>query len=98
MENMLPENSFPQICVVSISECLRIVEIRQEYKGSVVICAACLLPATRARYKAQGTILQLQIGNSGGSRGIQPPERVRNSMAFRPGPLSLFWQRPKAQL
>ena len=27
-------------------------------------------------------ILQLQIGNSGGSRGFQPPERERNDRAF----------------
>jgi len=45
MENMPPENSFPQICVVSEIESLRIVEIRQEYEGSVDMHARfCCLP------------------------------------------------------
>jgi hypothetical protein len=39
MEYMLPENSFPQICVVSEIESLRIVEIWQEYEGSVAMRA-----------------------------------------------------------
>ena len=30
-------------------------------------------------------VLQLSIGNSGGSWGFQPPERVQNNEAFRPG-------------
>ena len=48
MENMLPENSFPQICVVSVIESLRIVEIWQEYEGSVDMCATSgFLPALR---------------------------------------------------
>jgi hypothetical protein len=34
MENMLSRNSFPQICVVSVNQFLRIAEIRQEYEGS----------------------------------------------------------------
>ena len=45
MENMPPENSFPQICVVSEIESLRIVEIWQEYEGSVDMHARfCCLP------------------------------------------------------
>ena len=35
MENMLPGNSFPQICVVSINESVGNEEISQRYKGSV---------------------------------------------------------------
>jgi hypothetical protein len=31
MENMLPGNSFPQICVVSINECLGLSKIAQDY-------------------------------------------------------------------
>jgi len=34
MEDMLSRNSFPQICVVSVTQSLRIVLIRQEYEGS----------------------------------------------------------------
>jgi hypothetical protein len=39
MENMLPGNSFPQICVVSVIQFVRVVEITQEYEGSVDACA-----------------------------------------------------------
>jgi hypothetical protein len=35
MENMLPGNSFPQICVVSVNECVGNKRIAQRYKGSV---------------------------------------------------------------
>jgi len=46
MENMLPENSFPQICVVSVIESLPSEEIRQEYEGSVaVFSTGCPCPA-----------------------------------------------------
>jgi hypothetical protein len=50
MENMLPENSFPQICVVSENEFLRSVEIKQEYERSVVFSTACLFPGIRGCY------------------------------------------------
>jgi hypothetical protein len=33
MENMLPRNSFPQICVVSVNECVGNEDIKQEYIG-----------------------------------------------------------------
>ena len=52
MENMLPESSFPQICVVSEIESLRSAEIRQEYEGSVVFFpTARLFPGIRGRYE-----------------------------------------------
>jgi hypothetical protein len=52
MENMLPENSFPQICVVSENESLRSVEIKQEYEGSVVVFStACLFPGIIGCYE-----------------------------------------------
>jgi hypothetical protein len=35
MENMLPGNSFPQICVVSVNKSVGKVLIGQEYIGSV---------------------------------------------------------------
>ena len=35
MENMLPGNSFPQICVVSITESVEMVNFIQEYGRSV---------------------------------------------------------------
>ena len=35
MENMRPENSFPQICVVSVKECVENNSIQQEYGRSV---------------------------------------------------------------
>ena len=35
MENMLPGNSFPQICVVSVIESVGNKETMQGYKGSV---------------------------------------------------------------
>ena len=58
MENMLPENSFPQICVVSVIEFVRIVEIRQEYEGSVAMCAtSCFFPATAASGRPLGITL-----------------------------------------
>ena len=34
MENMLPENSFPQICVVSVNESVGNVDLVQEYGRS----------------------------------------------------------------
>jgi hypothetical protein len=33
--NMLPENSFPQICVVSVNESVEISRFRQDYVRSV---------------------------------------------------------------
>jgi hypothetical protein len=35
MENMLPGNSFPQICVVSVNQSVGKASIRQQYIGSV---------------------------------------------------------------
>jgi hypothetical protein len=35
MENMLPGNSFPQICVVSVNKCVEKQSFSQEYLGSV---------------------------------------------------------------
>jgi hypothetical protein len=34
MENMLSRNSFPQICVVSVIQCVGNLDIQQEYVGS----------------------------------------------------------------
>ena len=34
MENMLPENSFPQICVVSVIDFVENAHMAQEYIGS----------------------------------------------------------------
>ena len=34
MENMLSRNSFPQICVVSVIECVGNLDIQQEYVRS----------------------------------------------------------------
>ena len=34
MENMLPGNSFPQICVVSVNDCVENKTIQQEYLRS----------------------------------------------------------------
>jgi len=33
MENMLPGNSFPQICVVSVNNSVEILGIDQDYDG-----------------------------------------------------------------
>jgi len=33
MENMLPGNSFPQICVVSVNQCVEKLDGTQEYGG-----------------------------------------------------------------
>ena len=35
MENMLPGNSFPQICVVSVNKHVEIARITLEYRGSM---------------------------------------------------------------
>jgi hypothetical protein len=35
MENMLPGNSFPQICVVSVNECVEKAGLSQEHVGIV---------------------------------------------------------------
>jgi hypothetical protein len=35
MRNMLPGNSFPQICVVSVNDSLEVVESAQDYGSSV---------------------------------------------------------------
>jgi hypothetical protein len=35
MENMLPGNSFPQICVVSVNQFVENKEVTQEHLGSV---------------------------------------------------------------
>ena len=35
MENMRPENSFPQICVVSVNQFVEIEVVMQEHGGSV---------------------------------------------------------------
>jgi hypothetical protein len=37
MENMLPGNSFPQICVVSVNKCVEIEHMAQEYRRSIAI-------------------------------------------------------------
>ncbi len=37
MENMLPGNSFPQICVVSVNESVGNMMIRQEYLSSMYL-------------------------------------------------------------
>jgi hypothetical protein len=37
MENMLPENSFPQICVVSVNKFVEIAYLTQEYRRSASI-------------------------------------------------------------
>jgi hypothetical protein len=37
MENMLPGNSFPQICVVSVNKYVGNVYLTQEYRRSVAI-------------------------------------------------------------
>jgi hypothetical protein len=37
MENMLPGNSFPQICVVSVNKFVEIAYFTQEYRRSVAI-------------------------------------------------------------
>ncbi len=34
MENMLPGNSFPQICVVSVNKCVENIQMPQEYLSS----------------------------------------------------------------
>ncbi len=49
MGDIAPENSFPQICVVSVVKSLRVVEIRQEYEGSVATHAtASLFPQSHS--------------------------------------------------
>lgn len=48
------------------------------------------LPPSGLSFWGGPLVLQLQIGNFGGSRGFQPPERGQNNAAFRPGPFSLF--------
>jgi hypothetical protein len=35
MKNILPGNSFPQICVVSVNDSLDVVESAQDYGSSV---------------------------------------------------------------
>jgi hypothetical protein len=35
MKNILPGNSFPQICVVSVGDSLEVVESAQDYGSSV---------------------------------------------------------------
>jgi hypothetical protein len=37
MENMLPGNSFPQICVVSVNKFVEIAHLAQEYRRSIAI-------------------------------------------------------------
>jgi len=37
MENMLPENSFPQICVVSVNECVGNSLETPEHLGSMAL-------------------------------------------------------------
>jgi hypothetical protein len=55
------------------------------------------LPAPSFRLSAKTKHLQ-QVEDSGGSRGLQPPERERNCGAFRPGPLPLFQELKEIQL
>src|SRR5580692_7760959 len=43
MGDIVPENSFPHICVVSVIESRRGLEIKQEYEGSVGTHAAAWL-------------------------------------------------------
>jgi len=54
MENMLSRNSFPQICVVSVTKSLRIVEIRQEYEGSGATCVKICFSTTINAHNAPG--------------------------------------------
>ncbi len=35
MDNMVPGNSFPQICVVSVNHSVETLEIMQDYRGCV---------------------------------------------------------------
>ncbi len=37
MENMLPENSFPQICVVSVNKYVENVKLPQEYGWALTL-------------------------------------------------------------
>jgi hypothetical protein len=37
MENMMPENSFPQICVVSVYEFVEIADLIQEHGRSMAL-------------------------------------------------------------
>ena len=55
------------------------------------------LPAPSFRVFSETKHLQ-QVEDSGGSRGLQPPERERNCGAFRPGPLPLFQELKEIQL
>jgi hypothetical protein len=62
MENMPPENSFPQICVVSVNHSVEIKSLTQEYLRSVALSNDICLPigyypcvsVTRARLVGQG--------------------------------------------
>ena len=52
MENTMPENSFPQICVVSINKCVGNVDMLQEYGRSVAIGDMACVRRVRALARA----------------------------------------------
>jgi hypothetical protein len=55
MGNMLPGNSFPQICVVSVCKFLNILDFRQDYGRRVDISnLSCLLISNRLRIVCGG--------------------------------------------
>jgi hypothetical protein len=52
MENTMPENSFPQICVVSVNKCVGNADMLQEYGRSVAIGDMACVRRVRALARA----------------------------------------------
>ena len=83
MENMLPGNSFPQICVVSVNNIVENEVLSQDYGRSVDISnPPCLLISNPTRTPlpnsvaiAPPAVLMAPVGNAGGLQqiGIRQP-------------------------